>query len=141
MRKVLEKTLGPAVIAAGLALTHPVAAQPTPSDQPSQNEPSVTSATVVTASATVEKVDKTKRTVTLKGSDGDDMEAKVGPDVNLERLHMGDTVNATYYEEVAISVHKSTQANPKVTRKTVERGGVMAQQTTLTAQIKAVDQE
>jgi hypothetical protein len=139
MRQAIEKALTAVVVVSGMALTQPAAAEQAPTDQPSQDEPGDAVGAVVTLSAVVQKVDKTHRVVTLRGQDGDDTEVKVAPDVNLGRLYAGDVVIATYYEEVAIGVRKSDRANPRVTKTTFERGGVMAEQTTLTAQVISVD--
>ena len=139
MRQAIEKLLASVVVVSGMALAQPAAADQGSADQPSQDDPAGAAARVVTVSAKVQKIDKSNRMVTLKGSDDDETEVKAGPGVNLDRLHSGDTVTATYYEEVAIGVRKSDQANPRVTKTTVERGGVMAQQTTMTAQVLSVD--
>jgi hypothetical protein len=64
---------------------------------------------------------------------------KVGPDVNLDKLKVGDRVNAAVYREVAVSLHKPGDAAPKVTESVTERGGVSAQQTTITAKVVSVD--
>jgi type 1 fimbria pilin len=79
--------------------------------------------------------------VTLKGPQGRTFELKAGPDVNLDQLHVGDPVNASYYEEIAVAINKHVQGPPKVATTTVQRGGVTAQQATLTARIVSVDTE
>jgi translation initiation factor IF-1 len=62
---------------------------------------------LVTAKATVESVDKAKRTVTLKGEDGKTVTAKVGKNVqNFDQIKKGDQVKAAYYESAAISIRK-----------------------------------
>ncbi len=139
MRQAIERVLATVVVVSGMALTQPAAAEQGPADQPSQDEPGDAVGGVVTVSAVVQKVDRTNRVVTLRAQDGDETEAKASPDINLGHLHPGDVVTATYYEEVAIGVRKSDQANPRVTKTTFERGGVMAEQTTLTAQVISVD--
>lgn len=97
-------------------------------------------AQLVTASATVVKVDKANRMVTLKNPQGENFDVKVGPDVKLDRIKAGDRVNASYYEEVAIQIGTpGKSAAPKMTSTTTQRGGVTAQQATLTAKIQSVD--
>ncbi len=68
----------------------------------------------VTASATVEDINKEDRTVTLKTDKGDTEKVKVGPAVeNFDQIQKGDKVSATYYESAAISMLKPGQAAPE----------------------------
>jgi hypothetical protein len=139
MRQAIEKVLASMVVVSGMALVHPAAADQGATDTPSQDEPGRSTARVVTLSASVQKIDKSNRMVTLKGTDGDETDVKVGADVNLDRLHKGDMVTATYFQEVAVALRKSDTSSPKVTKKTVERGGVTAEQTTVTAKVLSVE--
>jgi hypothetical protein len=77
--------------------------------------------------------------VTLKGPQGDMFEAKVGPAVELERLKVGDRVRTSYFEEVAVAITKHPEGPPKAVTTNVLRGGVTAQQATITARIDSVD--
>jgi len=124
---------------AALAIAIGVAAIPGVSraDAPA---PETASAEVVTATANVQKIDKDSRMVTLKGPQGNVVDIKAGPNVNLDKLKVGDKVNAAYYQEVAVSLHKSgSDKPPKTTQTVTERGGITAQQTTVTAKVLAVD--
>jgi Cu/Ag efflux protein CusF len=123
---------------AALAIGIGVAAFPGVSrgDDPS---PDTAAVQVVTATGNVRKIDKNNRVVTLKGAQGNTLDVKVGPNVNLDKLKVGDKVNAAYYEEVAIALHKPGAPPPKMTQTVTERGGVTAQQTTVTAKIVSVD--
>jgi hypothetical protein len=59
----------------------------------------------VDVSTTVQAIDRTKRTVTLKGPDGKSITAEVDPSVNaFDTLKVGDAVHARYTEATAISV-------------------------------------
>lgn len=59
----------------------------------------------VDVSTTVQAIDRTKRTVTLKRPDGKSVTIQVGPSVNtFETLKVGDAVHARYTEATAISV-------------------------------------
>jgi hypothetical protein len=59
----------------------------------------------VDVSTTVQAIDRTKRTVTLKGPDGKSVTIQVDPSVNtFETLKVGDAVYARYTEATAISV-------------------------------------
>jgi hypothetical protein len=100
--------------------------------------PLASAATLVTAMATVEKVDKAAGTVTLKGPQGNTFEAKAGPAVDLDRIKAGDRVRTSYFEEVAMAIRKH-EGPPKVAMTNVLRGGVTAQQATITARIDSVD--
>jgi Cu/Ag efflux protein CusF len=128
--------VGTALTAVAIALG--VAASPGVSraDPPS---PDTASAEVVTATATIQKIDKTSRMITLKGDQGHMVDVKVGPSVTIDKLKVGDKVNAAYYEEVAVALHKPGEQAAKMTQTVTERGGVTAQQTTITAKVLAVD--
>lgn len=105
-------------------------------DQP---PPETASVQTVTASGTIQKIDKDNRVVTIKGDMGNTVDVKVGPNVAIEKLKVGQRVNAAYYEEVALALHKPGEQAPKMTQTTTERGGITAQQTTVTAKVVAVD--
>jgi len=104
-----------------------------------QAAPDTTVAQAVTALLSVQKIDKTNRMLTLKTSDGQTFDAKAGPDVDLKRIHAGDSVEATYYEEIAIAINASGKTATKSTTTTVQREGVTAKQATLTARVVSVD--
>ncbi len=106
-------------------------------DQPAA--PETAAAEVVTGSGTIQKIDKDDHLITVKGSDGNTIDIKAGPNVNLDKLKVGSKVNAAYYEEIAISLQKSGDQAPKMTQTVTERGGVTAQQTTVTSRVVAVD--
>jgi hypothetical protein len=102
-------------------------------------KPVETEATAVIATATIQKLDKADRKLTLQGPSGQSFDVKAGPDVDFDRLHVGDRVNATYYEEVAVAINRIPHAAPSAAARTVQRGGVTAKQATVTARIVAVD--
>jgi hypothetical protein len=59
----------------------------------------------VDVSAVVQAIDRTKRTVALKGPDGKSVTTKVDPLVKaFDTLQVGDSVHARYTEAIAISV-------------------------------------
>lgn len=102
----------------------------------------------IQATATVEKVDLTKRLVTLKGPTGRVFTVKAGPEVkNLPRVKKGDLVNITYYESLAYEVKKAGQAEPGASLTDVtaaakpgERpAGAALSQVTITTTIEAID--
>jgi Cu/Ag efflux protein CusF len=106
-------------------------------DQSGQNQeaPAAVKAQLITGTATIQKIDKTNGKLMLKDADGKTFELKASPDVNLDKLHVGDRVNASYYQEIAVAINKHVQGTPKVVATTVQRGGVTAQQSTLSARI------
>ena len=128
--------VGTALTAVAIALGVAVSSGVSRADRPS---PDTASAEVVTATASIQKIDKTGRVVTLKGDQGHVVDVKVGPSVNIDKLKVGDKVNAAYYEEVAVALHKPGEQAPKMTQTVTEHGGVTAQQTTITAKVLAVD--
>jgi len=60
----------------------------------------------VTVTATVEKIDKKKMIATLKGPEGKVVDVKVRNPKNLENVNVGDQVDITYTEAMAVSVEK-----------------------------------
>jgi hypothetical protein len=67
----------------------PPAAPPAAPDKPSAGAPGVVMADVVVINATVEAVDKDKRTVTLKGSGGRQRDAQGGSECQELRSDQG----------------------------------------------------
>jgi hypothetical protein len=128
-----------ALLLGTVAFSKQVAADESTDQSPSQETPQTLSATLVHVPATVTKIDKSKNEVMLKGPEGRTVDVKAGPGVNLEQLKVGDKATASYYDEVAVSMEKPASGAPKMTTKTVERAGVTATQTTLTAHIVKVD--
>lgn len=120
-----------------------LAAQGDPASPGGDTPPAtVTSSKVVTASATIQKINKQDSTLTLKGPTGDTFDVKAGPNVDFDKLKVGDKVTATFFEEIAVAINKHTTAPPsKMETKSVQRGGVTAMQATLTAKIVAVDEK
>jgi hypothetical protein len=75
-----------------------------------QDKPGVVVADLVVVTATVEAIDHTKRTVTLKGSEGGTRTLKVDQAVkNFEQVGAGDQVTAEFYEETAIFVRSAQE--------------------------------
>ena len=63
----------------------------------------------VTFTATIEAIDLAKGTVTLKGPQGNSQTIKARNPANLKKVKVGDVVDITYTEAVAIEV----EAAPK----------------------------
>ena len=72
---------------------------------PEGEKPGMVEIDVVDVIATVEKIDKENRMVTLIGPEGNSVTAKVDPRVgNLENIKEGDKLHIRYTDAVAISV-------------------------------------
>jgi Cu/Ag efflux protein CusF len=70
-------------------------------------KPAVAGAAKVSLTAEVVKIDKAKRLVTLKGPKGNEVTVEVDPSVKkFDELKVGDDINATYTEAMAIEVRK-----------------------------------
>lgn len=61
---------------------------------------------IITITATITAIDKAAQTVTLKGPDGDMVTVKARDPKKLDKVAVGDLVNITYTEAVAISVEE-----------------------------------
>jgi Cu/Ag efflux protein CusF len=112
-----------------------------------QQAPSAKAGQLITATAKVDKVDAEKRELTLKSDDGKQFTIQVPEGVTrLENVKPGDTVRASFYESMAVSLQKPGEAKVGKEKETVgERapgelpGGAAAQQVTTTAKITKVD--
>jgi len=67
-------------------------------------KPAGSAARVTTITATIAGIDKAAGTVTLQGPDGDPMTVKARYPENLEKVAVGDRVDISYTEALAISV-------------------------------------
>jgi len=104
-------------------------------------QPQVKGVEIKTAKATVEKVDKDKREVTLKSEDGTEATIKVPETVrNFDQIKVGDIVTAKYTESVALAVRKADEPPSATGRETTTRaplGERPSGQRTATLQISA----
>jgi Cu/Ag efflux protein CusF len=99
-----------------------------------------------TETATVEAIDASTRTLTLKKADGSYLTTVAGPDVTrFDEVKLGDTVNVRYYENVVIRVKRPGESDVVSSVKgttgseQVLPGGTKAKQVTITATITAID--
>ena len=99
-----------------------------------------------TETATVEAIEASTRTVTLKKPDGTFVQTVAGPDIKrFEEVKVGDTVNVRYYENVVIRLKQPGEADvmsgAKGTTGSEQAlpGGTRAKQVTITATITAID--
>ncbi len=131
-----------------LSMSTGVLAQATKGAAPAE-QPRVVKERVATMTATVTAIDLEKRIVTLKGPKGEVRDIKVGPEaVNLPQVKVGDLVTVKYYESLAVEVMKPGTVAGAGERSAVVRakpgempGGMVAQQSTVTATVTAIDKK
>ncbi len=127
-----------------------LAGEYTSSEKTEAGKPSVTKEQTVTAMATVKAIDLKNRLVTLEDEEGNTFDIIVGEQArNLPQLKVGDVVEATYYESVAVKVYKPGEV-PSVSRDTSmvtsakkgeKPGGLAVRQATVTATVQSIDKE
>jgi Cu/Ag efflux protein CusF len=72
-------------------------------------KPGALEAQQITLTSTIEAIDTEAGTVTLKGPDGETVTTKVRHPDQLERVKVGDLVEFTYTEAIAVSVEPAPQ--------------------------------
>jgi len=99
-----------------------------------------------TETATIEAIEASSRTLTLKKPDGTFVTTVAGPDITrFAELKIGDTVNVRYYENVVVRVKRPGESDVMSSAKgttgaeQVLPGGTRAKQVTITATITAID--
>ena len=99
----------------------------------------------VTISGTVEAIDATARTLTVKGSKGNFVPITVPKSAErFSEIKVGDTITARYYDNITITVKPAGEpavdaTEDAVTKRTGGPGGTAATQRTITATIVAID--
>lgn len=76
-------------------------------------QPGALAETQVTAVTTIEAIDKARNTVTLKGPRGNTETIRVRDPKNLDKVKVGDRVEITYTEALAISVEAAAPGKGK----------------------------
>lgn len=116
--------------------------------QPSTGQmPSSTVGEIMTASATVQKVDVKKRDVSLKDAQGNEFVVNVPEDVTrLENVKKGDKVTVTYKQSLALSLKKGGAMTPSETQMAERQagnlpGGGAGRQITASVKVMKVDPE
>ncbi len=97
--------------------------------------------------ATVATIDQTKRTATLRSSDGKKFIVKLGPEaVNFDQVRVGDQVNATVVQKIVASINPAdatagdkAAAVAALAGKGDQPGGLIAESTQVTAKVIAID--
>ena len=100
----------------------------------------------VTVTATVEAINASTRTLTLKGPKGNYVDVEAGPDVKrFDEIKVGDKITAKYYENLVVRLQqpgekaKNTDADAVTPGAGARPGGTVANQRTITATITEID--
>jgi hypothetical protein len=113
-----------------------------------QDGKTVTKAGQISATATIQAIDSTARTVTLRNEKGEEDTFSVGPEVKrFNELKVGDKIKVTYYESLVFQLRKpGAPSSPSGdalaagrAKATAPPGGAIAAQQTRTVTVKAVD--
>jgi Cu/Ag efflux protein CusF len=103
----------------------------------------------VTATATIQAIDKANRLVTLKDESGAEDTMQVGPAMKrFDELKVGDKVKVTYYESLVLQVRKpadAAKAAGDTAKLSTGTGGspaaTLSRQQTTTVEVLAIDQK
>ena len=105
-------------------------------------------AQTVDVSATITAIEKSSRTITLKGPKGDELKIEAGPEVkNFDQLKVGDIVDMRYRETLALELKKGGGMKVEKTEKAGAVGakpgetpaGVVGRQVTVVGDVIKVD--
>jgi hypothetical protein len=143
----MHKSLLLAAVVTAVAVAAPVAAQT--QDVAVASKPgAVGIAQTIEVNATITKIDKATRAVTLKGPSGNETTITAGPEVkNFDQLKVGDTVRAAYLESLVLELKKGgglpvkkTEKSEVVAAKPGEKPGVAGgRQVTVVGNVMKVD--
>jgi hypothetical protein len=118
------------------------------SSGPAQTRPAISKSASASTTATIQAIDSTMRTITLRDDKGQEDTFTLGPEVKrFDELKVGDTVKFTYYESIVLQVRKpgdvdkgamtsEVGVNPS---KGATPGGTLSAQDRMTVTIKAID--
>jgi len=134
-------------IAALLAFSGPLQAQPATNVDVMRAPGQVTATGTLSVTAIIVSLDAAKRTVKLRTDDGRIVELEVGEEArNFDQLKVGDTVTVTYKEALTVSLKKGGGALSMHERKISERaqpgarpGGTIGREVTVVADVVAVN--
>ena len=116
---------------------------------PAYGQAPITKTKSISATATIQAIDTTKRTITLRDETGTEDSYVVGPEVKrFNELKVGDQIKMTYYESVVLQVRKPGETSGTVgaaTDAAISRskgampGATVALQDRMTVTVKAID--
>src|SRR5262245_37146995 len=102
----------------------------------------------VTSTATIQAIDSTARSVTLRDETGDEDTYTLGPQMTrFDELKVGQKVKTTYYESVVFQIRKPGQPDPtsvdyaRTAGTGAQPSGTMAVQEKMTVTVKSIDQD
>lgn len=108
----------------------------------------VTKSESVSATVTIQAIDKANRLVTLRDEKGAEDTMVVGPAMTrFDELKVGDKVKVTYTESLVLQVRKPGDAvktggaDAKMTKSTGAPGATLSVQQTTTVEVLAIDQK
>ena len=82
---------------------------------PASGQEPITKSKSISASATIQAIDTTKRTITLRDESGTEDMYAVSPEVKrFNELKVGDKIKMTYYESIVLQVRKPGQTSGTV---------------------------
>ena len=135
-----------AAVILALCAAHPAAAQNPPNPVLKNVIPE---SQAVTLQAKIRSIDPSARHVTLIGPSGDAVTVTAGPEVRLDLLKPGQTVNAKYYRSVAFGItppqggSKAPVSDDQMTQLTMQQlhtpGGVGIHVTKLSGTVVGID--
>lgn len=132
MKRLVVGTIAAAVL---ISMPHAAAAQ----------SKTITSE-MKTETGTIEAIEASSRTVTIKKPDGTYVQTVAGPDIKrFDELKVGDKVNARYYDTVVVRLKQPGESDVDTSTKGTTGsaqampGGTKARQRTITATITAID--
>lgn len=110
-------------------------------------QPTVSKSNSVTATATIQAIDITSRTLTLRLENGQEDTFSVGPEVKrFNEMKVGDTIKVTYYESLVFQVRKpGEKVDPASVDVALNRAksalpaGTLSVQDKMTVTVKAID--
>ena len=141
-RGLLVGFVGVSVLAFALAASTARAADPAPSGSMGDTDealPRKSRTELTHMAATVEKIDKSGRKLTLKGPDGEKKEIKVPADVKgFEKLKAGDKIEVDYVESLAVSMLPAG-TKPSITERAATTPGAAGREISIAAEIVSVD--
>ena len=135
-----------AALVSAFALAQPAVAQTSAVTASSPGKVGV--AQTVDVSATITAIDKSSRTITLKGPKGDELKIEAGPEVkNFDQLKVGDVVDMRYRETLALELKKGGGMKVEKTEKAAAVGakpgetpaGLVGRQVTVVGDVINVD--
>jgi hypothetical protein len=116
---------------------------------PASGQEPVTKTKSISATATIQAIDTTKRTITLRDESGTEDTYAVSPEVKrFNELKVGDQVKMTYYESIVLQVRKpgdtsgtvGTATDAAISRsKGALPGATISVQDKITVTVKAID--